>query len=283
MLLTSLAFAVAVVRLAQRQGARAGAAGGRGPRTRRHPVYRQDRHAHRGQARRRRARAARWRRRLPRDRARRARRRRPLAQRDDERDRGALSRRRGLVGDRRRPLLVGEEVERDGLRRPRARGSSVLPTSCSRRSMAIAPRPTASSCCPTGCASSPTRATACCWWRTRSRPRRRAPARRPRARRPRRARRPSASRRGRHASLLPGTGRHREGDLRRRPPHGRCDRRAARARGRRRRLSTPASCPTTSTSSPDVLESHSVFGRVTPQQKRAMVQALQVATGTPSR
>ena len=39
--------------------------------------------------------------------------------------------------------------------------------------------------------------------------------------------------------------------------------------------STPASCPRTRTALADVLETHSVFGRVTPQQKRAMVGALQ--------
>ena len=42
-----------------------------------------------------------------------------------------------------------------------------------------------------------------------------------------------------------------------------------------RAATTPASCPRTSDELAEVLEQHSVFGRVTPQQKRAMVGALQ--------
>ena len=48
-LLMSVAFAVAVMRLAKRQRARAGAAGRRGAGARRRPVHRQDRNAHRRQ------------------------------------------------------------------------------------------------------------------------------------------------------------------------------------------------------------------------------------------
>ena len=44
---------------------------------------------------------------------------------------------------------------------------------------------------------------------------------------------------------------------------------------RRRRRSTPASCPRTSTNSATVLEARTVFGRVKPHQKQAMVRALQ--------
>ena len=58
-LLMSLAFAVAVLRLAQAQRAGPGAAGRRGARARRRALHRQDGNAHRGQARGRRGRAAR--------------------------------------------------------------------------------------------------------------------------------------------------------------------------------------------------------------------------------
>ena len=57
-------------------------------------------------------------------------------------------------------------------------------------------------------------------------------------------------------------------------------RRAARCR---RRPSTPASCPRTSRRWPTMLEAHSVFGRVTPQQKRAIVARAAVARATSSR
>ena len=234
-LLTSLAFAVAVVRLAKRTGARAGAARRRGPRAHRRALHRQDRHPHRGQARRAAGRAARRRRGRHRDGARRSGCRGPLAQRHDERDRRALPRRPGMAGHRWRAVLVVAEVERLGVRgtwrvvprRPRrdARGG--------RRGRRAA-RPGA--------------------WARRSRPpraargpragaHRRAASTRPRAGRPRGARRSTASRRRRHAPLLQGAGRHREGDLGRRPPHGRGDRRSARARRRRRRRSMPASSP----------------------------------------
>ena len=66
-----------------------------------------------------------------------------------------------------------------------------------------------------------------------------------------------------------------QGHLGRQPAHGRRGRRARRARRRRAAASTRASSPRTSTSSPTCSRQHSVFGRVTPQQKRAMVGALQ--------
>ena len=89
-LLTSLAFAVAVVRLAQRTGARAGAARRRGSCAHRRALHRQDRHPHRRQARRAGGRPARRRRDRLRDGARRSGCRRSLAQRHDERDHRAL-------------------------------------------------------------------------------------------------------------------------------------------------------------------------------------------------
>ena len=50
---------------------------------------------------------------------------------------------------------------------------------------------------------------------------------------------------------------------------------ARRPRRPERAATTPASSPRTRTSMAEVLEQHRVFGRVTPQQKRAMVGALQ--------
>ena len=131
-LLTSLAFAVAVVRLAQRQRARAGAAGRRGPRPGRRAVHRQDRHAHRGQARRGGRRAGRRTTRA--GLADGARRRSPATDPSPNAttasDRGALSARRaGWRADRRacrsRRGGSGAPAAFDG---PRARGSSVPPT-----------------------------------------------------------------------------------------------------------------------------------------------------------
>ena len=76
------------------------------------------------------------------------------------------------------------------------------------------------------------------------------------------------------ARLLPRAGRRRQGDLRRRPAHGRRHRRSVgtghgRSTGRR-----PQPRPTTRRS-PTAVANGSVFGRVTPHQKRAMVGALQ--------
>ena len=57
----------------------------------------------------------------------------------------------------------------------------------------------------------------------------------------------------------------------------------ARARRRRRAGRRARASGATRTELADVLESHSVFGRVSPQQKRAMVRALQARAGTPWR
>ena len=69
-----------------------------------------------------------------------------------------------------------------------------------------------------------------------------------------------------------------QGDLGRQPAHRRGDRgqgRTARDRATPPTRSTPGPCPRTCDELAEVLDSHSVFGRVTPQQKRAVVAALQ--------
>ena len=76
-------------------------------------------------------------------------------------------------------------------------------------------------------------------------------------------------------ALLPRAGRGAQGDLGRQPAHGRGGRRAGRA------STTPSDgfdareLPEDQDELAEVLEQHAVFGRVTPQQKRAMVGALQ--------
>ena len=111
--------------------------------------------------------------------------------------------------------------------------------------------------------------------RTRPRAHRRRPARRPSPGGARRPLGPGPARRGRHAALL----RRAEGACdgssaatppprsgRSRPPSASKAPRTPLMRGRSRKIRLR---------SRDVLESHRVFGRVTPQQKRAMVTALQ--------
>ena len=134
-LLTSIAFAVGVIRLGPQEGAHPGAGRHRGPGPRRRGLPRQDRHPHRGLARARHGRAPRRpRRRRGRRRrgARRARRvRRPTPTRAWPPSAPSFAPPDGWPLDRRGAVLLGPQVERGRLRRPRARGTSARPTSCS--------------------------------------------------------------------------------------------------------------------------------------------------------
>ncbi len=122
-LLTSVAFTVGVVRLAQQAHARAGAAGDRGARPRRRDLHRQDRHDHVRRDGRGRAASCSARRRSiepSRRRPRRARLVRPEPERDAEGAAGAVRRARPVgptTGSVR--VLVGAQVERVVVRRPR--------------------------------------------------------------------------------------------------------------------------------------------------------------------
>ena len=134
-LLTSVAFAVGVVRLGRAALPRAGAAGDRGARPRRRAVRRQDRHHHRGHAGARRGRAAR--RRGPRRRS--TPRSAALAQLDPDPNatsralQNAYTRHDDVDGHRPRAVLVGPQVERDDVRRTTAAGCSARRRTCSPR------------------------------------------------------------------------------------------------------------------------------------------------------
>ena len=275
-LLTSLAFAVAAVTLARRQVLVQELPAVEGARPRRRGLPRQDGHAHRGRDRVRRRRAARARRRPVHDGARRARR-RP----EPQRHRDARSRPRSPA------RRVGSAPRRC---RSRRRGSGAAATFAAQGTWVLgAPemvwvgRP----------ADDPVR--------------RRADELAAEGRRvlllahtdaplvgrgaPRRARgrrRSSCSRR-RSATTPPtrsrtsAAGRRAQGDLGRQPAHGRRGRAVGRPRRCRRRRSTPASFPKTSTRSPTCSSDSSVFGRVTPHQKRAIVRRAAVRGTTSSR
>ena len=170
-------------------------------------------------------------------------------------------------------VLVGPQVERGGLRRPRRLGARRARRPAARQAADASPRvgrrarrePT------------PTRDGGCCSWRP---PRRglagdRA-ARRARARRAGGARRAAAAVGARHHRLLRRAGRDREGHLGRQPRDG--------GRGgprlRRRPAPTTRSTPASSRRRPRGpgrdARAPRVFGRVTPQQKRAMVHGAAV-------
>ncbi len=82
-----------------------------------------------------------------------------------------------------------------------------------------------------------------------------------------------APRRPRDTGLLCRAGCFGEGDLRRQRGVGR--RGGRRARPARRDAWTPANCPTDPAELADALDAYTTFGRVRPDQKRAMVHALQ--------
>ena len=224
-LLMSIAFAVAVLRLAQTERAGAGAAGRRGARAGRRAVHRQDRHAHRRQARGRRGRAA------GRQTTGSSRRSRRIAAADEHPNATmaaiarAISRRRRAVG--RRPPRCPSP--RRGSGAPSSFGDQRLLVRRGRRRVDRRRRTTASA--PRrrrggggGAGPGP-------------RARRRAAGGRPvaglaAARRPRGAAGHAPTGCGADARLLPRAGRHGEGDLGRRPADGGRDRRAARAGGR---------------------------------------------------
>ena len=107
----------------------------------------------------------------------------------------------------------------------------------------------------------------------RGRARRGEPAARARAARPRRARRAAARRRARDGRVLPRPGRAGHGPLRR-PAR---DRRRGRRRRRHRRgapRSTAATCPRDPASLRRLLDDHAVIGRIAPEDKRRVVEAL---------
>ena len=82
-----------------------------------------------------------------------------------------------------------------------------------------------------------------------------------------------ASGRGGHARLLPRAGGHGEGDLRRRPADRGCDRVELGLEGADRPVDA-RDLPEDEAALAEAVAASSVFGRVTPQQKRAMVNAL---------
>ena len=222
-LLMSLAFAVAVLRLAKRNVLVQELPAVEGARARRRALHRQDGDAHGGQALGRRGRAARWGSERGRC-ARGDRGRRRTPERDDVRDRrpvpvGAHR----LVVHRVGAVLVRAEVERRVVRRARVvvRRWCRRPDRCRKRGER--PRGRRRRRGLPGPGRGPGRRPAA---------ERRAPAVAP-ARGARDAEGHGAPGRGGHARLLPRAGGHGEGDLRRRPADRGRDRTGAGARGRR--------------------------------------------------